>query len=345
MATGMRRERDTVGPIDVPADRYWGAATQRALRALPINAERLPDRFFNCYGYAKRAAAVVNAQAGRLPMWKAAAIARAADDLIAGLLRDQFPLPVYQSGSGFDADANVNEVIANRSAQLLGSPLGKWDPIDPVRDVNLAQSLDAIFSMSMQVATVFEIEEALAPRVSALARAIGRNPNMRPWHGDRLRAALGRLDEAEGSLHDIGSEPGDGTPTTAMTADDWQILVGIIAIDTKRPFIKASGRLSSDAMVAVMAAVRGLAAILYDIADTLRASLGTGRPRQTVAPIDAMSMVCMTVIGLDQIVAATGCRDSALRTALPLVVASVLNAIRSLGEACDVLRRYVTRMR
>jgi hypothetical protein len=101
-ATGTRRERDSTDFIDVPADRYWGARTQRALEAFPGASERLPERFFRCYGYVKRAAAIVNAQAERLPLWKAAAIAMAANDLIAGLLADQFPRSVWQSGSGHE---------------------------------------------------------------------------------------------------------------------------------------------------------------------------------------------------------------------------------------------------
>ena len=88
----------------------------------------MPERFFRCYGYIKRAAAMMNAQAGRLPQWKTAAMARSADDLIAGRLADQFPLPIWQSGSGYNADTNVNEVLANRAAQLLGAAPGSRDP-------------------------------------------------------------------------------------------------------------------------------------------------------------------------------------------------------------------------
>jgi Lyase len=211
-ASGTRRERDSIGAIDVPADRYWGAQTQRALIACPAPIDAMPERFYRGYGYVKRAAATVNGRAGRLPWWKTTAIERAASDLISGLLTDHFPLPVWQSGCGYDSDMNVNEVLANRAAQLLGRAAGRREPVDPVRDVNMNQSLGGAFTASTFIATVMEIEEALVPHASALANALDRNPNLSPSHGYRLRGALGRLDEAEGSLHEIGADP-DGQAT------------------------------------------------------------------------------------------------------------------------------------
>jgi fumarate hydratase class II len=167
-ATGTRRERDSVGSIGVAANLYWGAATQRALKGSPVAGKPMPERFFRCYGYVKKAAAMMNAQAGRSPLWKTAAIARAADDLIAGLFADQFPLPVWQSDCGRDADMNVNEVIVNRAIQLLGGAPGSRKPIDPVRDVNMGQSLGCTFTAAMYVATLTEIEDGLVPPCSTL---------------------------------------------------------------------------------------------------------------------------------------------------------------------------------
>ena len=119
-ATGMRRETDSMGEIEVPADRYWGAQTQRSLVHFSIGDDRMPKRVYHAYGYVKKAAALINAAAGRLPQWKADAIVRSADEAIAGKLDEHFPLYVWQTGSGTQSNMNVNEVLSNRAIQLLG---------------------------------------------------------------------------------------------------------------------------------------------------------------------------------------------------------------------------------
>jgi fumarate hydratase, class II len=119
-ATGQRHETDSMGGIDVPADRYWGAQTQRSLVHFAIGDDRMPKRVYHAYGYVKKAAALVNAAAGRLGQWKAAAIVRAADEAITGKLDEHFPLYVWQTGSGTQSNMNVNEVLSNRAIQLLG---------------------------------------------------------------------------------------------------------------------------------------------------------------------------------------------------------------------------------
>jgi fumarate hydratase class II len=295
----------------------------------------MPGRFFRCYGYLKRAAAAMNAQAGRLPAWKTTAIAHAAADLIAGRLADQFPLPVRHTGSEARADVNVNEVLANRAAQLLGQAAGHREPIDPDRDVAMGQSQASTFTACMYLSTVTEIEDAMVPRCLALIRTMERQPNPSPEHGLRLQAALARLDEAEGSLHEMGSDPGDM---------DWPAVVALVAADTGRPFIAAPDGLacggSVDAMVAAMAAVRGLAIVLGDVASYLRDRWGAG------APSDAMTAACRYVIGQDQFVAeaAAGCGVSACASR-PLIVASVLKSLRRLGEGCEAMRRAAARSR
>ena len=118
-AAGMRRETDSMGEIGVPADRYWGAQTQRSLVHFSIGDDRMPKLVYRAYGYVKKAAALVNAAAGRLPSWKAEAIVQAADEAIAGRLDGHFPLYVWQTGSGTQSNMNVNEVVSNRAIQLL----------------------------------------------------------------------------------------------------------------------------------------------------------------------------------------------------------------------------------
>src|ERR1700751_4037765 len=139
-ATGKRHETDSMGGIDVPADRYWGAQTERSLVHFSIGDDRMPKRVYHAYGYVKKAAALVNAAAARLPTWKAEAIVRAADEAIAGKLDDNFPLYVWQTGSGTQSNMNVNEVLSNRATQLLGGKIGSQSPVGPNDHVNMGQS-------------------------------------------------------------------------------------------------------------------------------------------------------------------------------------------------------------
>src|SRR5438132_14161957 len=171
-ATGMRRETDSMGEIDVPADRYWGAQTQRSLVHFSIGDDRMPKRVYHAYGYVKKAAALLNAAAGLLPAWKADAIVRAADEAIAGKLDDHFPLYVWQTGSGTQSNMNVNEVLSNRAIQLLGGEIGSKAPVHPNDDVNMGQSSNDTFPTAMHIAAVLELEEHLLPRADALAAAI-----------------------------------------------------------------------------------------------------------------------------------------------------------------------------
>src|SRR5437879_6310859 len=137
---GTRRETDSMGAIDVPADHYWGAQTQRSLIHFSIGDDRMPKQVYHAFGYIKKAAALVNVAAGRLEQRLADAIVRVADEVIAGKLDEEFPLCVWQTGSGTQSNMNVNEVIANRAIQLLGGELGSNTPIHPNDHVNMSQS-------------------------------------------------------------------------------------------------------------------------------------------------------------------------------------------------------------
>jgi fumarate hydratase, class II len=123
-ATGMRREFDSLGDVEVPANRYWGAQTQRSLEHFNIGNDRMPKEVYHAYGYVKKTAALVNTQAGRLPGWKGELIQRVCDEVISGALDEEFPLYVWQTGSGTQSNRNLNEVISNRCIQLVGGTLG-----------------------------------------------------------------------------------------------------------------------------------------------------------------------------------------------------------------------------
>src|SRR5882724_5692923 len=177
---GTRHETDSMGAIDVPADRYWGAQTQRSLIHFSIGNDRMPKAVYHAYGYVKKAAAIVNGREGRLPKWKAELIARVADEVITGALDEDFPLYVWQTGSGTQSNMNTNEVISNRAIQLVGGTLGSKHPVHPNDDVNMGQSSNDTFPTAMHIAAVLEIQNRLLPRVRALHSAICAKSQQ--WH-------------------------------------------------------------------------------------------------------------------------------------------------------------------
>jgi fumarate hydratase class II len=169
-----RTETDTRGAIEVPADRYWGAQTERSRRQFAIGSERFPRCFLRALGLVKRAAARANAALGVLPREKADAIVRAADEVIAGDLDEHFPLVVWQTGSGTQTNMNANEVISNRAIEMLGGTLGSKDPIHPNDDVNRSQSSNDVIPTAMHVSAAGELHRSLLPALRALQAAIER---------------------------------------------------------------------------------------------------------------------------------------------------------------------------
>ncbi|GIX49617.1 MAG: fumarate hydratase class II [Candidatus Tectimicrobiota bacterium] len=167
-----RLETDSLGTVEVPADRYYGAQTARALRHFRIGNERMPREVIWALGVIKKAAALVNQELGRLPAAKAELIVRAAEEVIAGTLDDHFPLGVWQSGSGTQTNMNVNEVIANRAIELAGGQLGSKTPVHPNDDVNCGQSSNDVFPTAMHLATVDALQRRLVPAVARLRDAL-----------------------------------------------------------------------------------------------------------------------------------------------------------------------------
>ena len=151
-ATGMRKEFDSLGEVEVPADHYWGAQTQRSLQHFNIGHDRMPKEVYHAYGYVKKAAAIVNTAAGRLPDWKGKLIQRVCDEVISGALDSEFPLYVFQTGSGTQSNMNLNEVISNRCIQLVGGTLGSQTPVHPNDHVNMGQSSNDTFPTAMHIA-------------------------------------------------------------------------------------------------------------------------------------------------------------------------------------------------
>ena len=170
--TETRTETDSLGEMAVPADRYWGAQTQRSLQNFRISDDHMPAPLIHAYGIVKKAAAQVNQQNGKLDPALSAAIQKAADEVIDGTLTDHFPLVVWQTGSGTQTNMNTNEVISNRAIEILGGEVGSKSPVHPNDHVNMSQSSNDSFPTAMHVATAVEINRSLIPALEHLHQAL-----------------------------------------------------------------------------------------------------------------------------------------------------------------------------
>jgi fumarate hydratase, class II len=296
-ASGSRRETDSMGEIDVPADRYWGAQTARSLIHFSIGNDHMPTEVYHAYGYVKKAAARVNAAAGRLPQWKADLIAQVCDEVIAGDLDDNFPLYVWQTGSGTQSNMNVNEVISNRAIQLVGGELGSKEPIHPNDDVNMGQSSNDTFPTAMHIAAVLEMHTRLLPSVRALHTAIATKAKQwndvvkigrthledavpltvgQEWSGwaAQLDTAANRVQASQTELYRLaagGTAVGTGLNAPHHFGPD---IAADIAQLTNTPFVTAPNKFEAqgglDGIVAAAATLRGLAVTLMKVANDIR---------------------------------------------------------------------------
>jgi len=164
----MRTETDSMGKMEVPADRYYGAQTARSLVHFAIGKDTMPPELIRAFGILKKAAALVNQDLGKLPADKARLIAQAADEVIAGKLNENFPLRIWQTGSGTQTNMNVNEVISNRAIEIAGGVMGSKKPIHPNDDVNMSQSSNDTFPTAMSIAAATETARRLLPAVKKL---------------------------------------------------------------------------------------------------------------------------------------------------------------------------------
>jgi fumarate hydratase, class II len=170
--SGTRIESDSMGKIEVPANVYWGAQTQRSLLHFNIGRDTMPAELIRAFGILKKACALVNQDLGKLPADKAKLIVAAADEVIAGKLNDQFPLRIWQTGSGTQTNMNVNEVISNRAIEMAGGVMGSKKPIHPNDDVNMSQSSNDTFPAAMHIAAADRVQRALIPAIKIVHDAI-----------------------------------------------------------------------------------------------------------------------------------------------------------------------------
>lgn len=286
-----------MGEIEVPAAKLWGAQTQRALAHFPIGREPMPPEMVVAYAVLKKAAADANRSSGRLDESRHALIVRACDEIIAGGHADMFPLPVWISGSGTPFNMNVNEVIANRCAQLAGEPLGGKSPVHPNDHVNLSQSTNDSFPSAMHIAAVVAVTGRLLPALSALRDAIHAKAVAwkvivkigRTHLQDATPLTLGQEFSGYASMLDDdiarieGALPGAyrlalggtavGTGLNAAPGFAGTAIAGVAAA-TGLPFVPAANRFAAqgahDALVHLSGALRTTAVSLRKIADDIR---------------------------------------------------------------------------
>jgi len=297
-----RTESDTMGPVEVPAERYWGAQTERSLHHFAIGHDTMPPAVVHAFGVLKGAAAKVNAELGVLDEARATLIERAAREVADGVLDAEFPLRIWQTGSGTQTNMNANEVISNRAIELAGGERGSKDPVHPNDHVNCSQSSNDTFPTAMHIAAVTELHRRLVPAVARLrdalverARAfadvtkIGRTHLMdavpltlgQEFSGyvAQLDADLARIEATVPGLLELalgGTAVGTGLNTPPEFADR---AAAAIAAATGEPFVSAPNKFAAlaahDALVFAHGALRTLSASLMKIADDIR-WLGSG---------------------------------------------------------------------
>ncbi len=297
MSTNIRIETDTTGSIEVPADRLWGAQTERSLQHFRISTEKMPEALIFAIALVKKVAARVNAKIGGLDPDKARAIEQAADEVLAGKHAAEFPLSVWQTGSGTQTNMNLNEVLANRASELLGGHRGMDRLVHPNDDVNRSQSSNDVFPTAMSIAAVQALTVDLLPALNALHATLDAKATAfagvikvgRTHLQDATPIALGQeisgwaaqLDHAKAHIEDAlphcyelaigGTAVGTGLNTpkgwATRTADAIAALTGL-------PFVTAHNKFEAlaahDALVHAHGALRGLAAALVKIANDVR---------------------------------------------------------------------------
>ena len=306
----FRIESDTMGTIEVPSNQYWGAQTQRSLHHFEIGHDTMPPALIRAFGILKLASARVNSALGKLSPEKAELIERAAREVADGVLMAEFPLRIWQTGSGTQTNMNVNEVISNRAIEMAGGEMGSKSPIHPNDDVNMSQSSNDTFPTAMHIAAATEVTSRLIPAVQHLRNAIdakateyadvvkiGRTHLMdavpltlgQEFSGyvAQLDADIERLQQILPGLYELaagGTAVGTGLNTHPEFGDR---VAREIADLTGSPFITAPNKFAAlaahDALVFAHGALKTLAASLSKIADDMR-WLGSG-PRSGLAEL------------------------------------------------------------
>ncbi|MBN1208355.1 MAG: class II fumarate hydratase [Myxococcaceae bacterium] len=381
----VRIEKDTFGPIEVPADRLWGAQTQRSLQNFAISSERMPLALIRALVRVKKAAALVNMENGTLDKQKGEAIVKAADEVLEGRHDEEFPLSVWQTGSGTQTNMNCNEVLANRASELLGGERGEGRRVHPNDDVNKAQSSNDVFPTAMSVAAVEavvgrvlpelkELREVLASKSEAFKDIVkvGRThlQDATPLTlGQEFSGYVAQLEHARGHLERTlphlcelalgGTAVGTGLNAPRGYAER---VARELARLTGHPFVTAPNKFealaANDALVQAHGALKGLAAVLFKLANDVRwlasgprsgigeLTLPENEPGSSIMPgkvnptqSEAMTMLCAQVLGNDVAIGVGGASGNfELNVFKPLLIHSFLQSCRLLADGMRSFR-------
>lgn len=297
-----RTETDSFGPLEVPADKYWGAQTQRSIQNFPIGWEKQPVAIVRALGVIKKACAQANMELGSLDATRGDAIVQAASEVIDGQFDDNFPLVVWQTGSGTQSNMNANEVIANRAIEILGGQIGTKDPVHPNDHCNMGQSSNDTFPTAMHISAAMSAHQVLLPGLEKLRAAlenkvsefegiikIGRTHTQdatpltlsQEFSGYTHQVAMGiqRVKDALGRIYEL-AQGGTAVGTGLNTKQGWGEMVAANMADiTGLPFVTAPNKFEAlaahDAMVELSGALKTVAASLFKIANDIR-FLGSG---------------------------------------------------------------------
>ena len=297
-----RTETDSFGPLEVPSNKYWGAQTQRSIINFPIGWEKQPVAIVRALGVIKKACAEANMTLGALDERRGVAITQAASEVIEGKLDDNFPLVVWQTGSGTQSNMNSNEVIANRAIEILGGVIGSKDPVHPNDHCNMGQSSNDTFPTAMHIATAMSARDVLLPALEKLQAGlqakivefdgiikIGRTHTQdatpltlsQEFSGYSHQVAMGiqRVKNALGRIYEL-AQGGTAVGTGLNTKTGWSEMVAAnMAQITGLPFVTAPNKFEAlaahDAMVEISGALRVVSGSLFKIANDIRL-LGSG---------------------------------------------------------------------
>ena len=300
--TETRTETDSFGPLEVEHTKYWGAQTQRSILNFPIGWERQPIAIIRALGVVKRACAEANLELGSLDSPRATAIIEAASEVIDGKFDDNFPLVVWQTGSGTQSNMNANEVIANRAIELMGGTIGSKEPVHPNDHCNMGQSSNDTFPTAMHIATAMTAEKVLLPGLQKLHKAllakieafegiikIGRTHTQDATpltlsqefsgYAHQVAMAIKRINTSLTDIYEL-AQGGTAVGTGLNTKQGWDVLVARnMAKITGLPFVTAPNKFEAlaahDAMVEISGSLKTAAASLFKIANDIRL-LGSG---------------------------------------------------------------------